>query len=34
VAHAERVPLTAIAPTVLGLLGVDVPATMREKPLL
>ncbi len=34
VAHAEKVPLTAIAPTVLGLLDVDVPPTMREKPLV
>ncbi|HXK23409.1 MAG TPA: hypothetical protein VMS55_12110 [Myxococcota bacterium] len=32
--HLERVPLTSIAPTVLGLLDVPVPSYMQGKPLL
>ncbi len=34
VEHAEKAPLTAIAPTVLSLLGIDVPEEMAEKPLV
>lgn len=30
----RRVPLTAVAPTVLSLLGVDVPPSLQAKPLL
>lgn len=32
--HADKAPLTAIAPTVLSLLGVPRPERMRAKPLL
>jgi hypothetical protein len=32
--HDEKVPLTSVAPTVLSLLGVDAPASMRGEPLL
>jgi hypothetical protein len=32
--QAERVPLTRVAPTLLGLLGIEAPATMRGAPLL
>jgi hypothetical protein len=32
--HAEKVPLTSVAPTLLGLLGIEAPAQMRGAPLL
>lgn len=34
VAHAGKVPLTCVAPTVLSLLGIEAPEAMRGKPLL
>jgi len=34
VSHEGKVPLTSVAPTVLSLLGIDAPDTMRGKPLL
>ena len=32
--HAEKVPLVCVAPTVLRLLGLEPPASMRGEPLL
>jgi hypothetical protein len=32
--HAGKVPLTAVAPSVLRMLGVEIPSSMKEAPLL
>ena len=32
--HADKVPLVSVAPTLLGLLGIEPPARMRGEPLL
>ncbi len=32
--HAEKVPLVCVAPTLLHLLGIEAPASMRGEPLL
>jgi bisphosphoglycerate-independent phosphoglycerate mutase (AlkP superfamily) len=29
--HAEKVPLAAVAPTLLDLLGIEKPASMKER---
>jgi bisphosphoglycerate-independent phosphoglycerate mutase (AlkP superfamily) len=31
--HAGKVPLNAVAPTILSMFGVDPPASMRGQPI-